>query len=84
MLLELRDHLRRDGPLSVQELEQRIAMPAAVVSDMLERWIAKGCVRRCSFDGCTGCSKQGGCSPNGVCPDLYAWVEPGAQAQPPA
>lgn len=78
MLFELRDHLRRGGPQTVADLEARLGMPAPVVRDMLERWMAKGRVARLD-DGarCRRCNKRDGCAfADPTCLELYAWLEP--------
>ncbi len=77
MLLELRDRLRATGPATAGELAHRLGLPVPLVEDMLQRWIAKGRVRRrADLDRCGRCGKRGTC---GVvadeCGDRYAWVE---------
>lgn len=78
MLLELRDRLRAGGTQSLADLAVALRLPAPVVRDMLERWIAKGRVERLDVTpACSRCAMRGRCAGVGDgCFELYRWLEP--------
>lgn len=72
LLLEVRDYIRERKHVSLRDLALHFDTDPEVVRAMLDKWIAKGRVRKCSTAACGGCASN--CS-TAQAEEAYEWVE---------
>lgn len=72
-LSELKTFMIERKQASLIEIGIHFASPTSAVRPMLEQWIAKGRLRRISFEG--GCGKSGaGCSCKEKPAEVFEWI----------
>ncbi len=74
-LSDLKAFLAERGRVTLTEISLHFDTPASAVVPMLDRWIAKGRLRKLALAG--GCGKAGpGCSCSAPPSDIYEWIGP--------
>ena len=76
MILQLKQHLRREKNASLWSLAKQFDVDIPLMRDMLDCWIRKGKLRRCAKSCNTGSSSCQKCASNNK-PSLnesYEWV----------
>ncbi len=72
MLLEIRDYIRERKHVSLRDLALHFDADPDAIRGMLDKWIEKGRVRKCSTAACGGCASN--CS-TAQQEEAYEWVE---------
>ena len=71
LLRDIRDYLKQRKHASLSDLTVHFATQPDAMRGMLEQWIVRGKVRRCSAVACEGCSSRCDAAPG----ESYEWVE---------
>ena len=71
LLRDIRDYLQQRGHASLGDLSLHFATQPDAMRGMLDQWIMRGKVRRCSASACSSCSSHCASAPG----ESYEWVE---------
>ncbi len=72
MLLEIKRYMQERGHVSLRDLALHFDADPDAIRGMLDKWIEKGRVRKCSSLACSGCASN--CS-TAQQEEAYEWVE---------
>ena len=71
LLRDVRDYLEQRKHASLNDLSVHFAAQPDAMRGMLNQWIVRGKIRRCSAIACEGCSSRCASAPG----ESYEWVE---------
>ena len=70
ILIDIRSYLQQHERASLNDIALHFDTPPEAMRGMLDHWIARGNIRHCPADACTGCKTSCSSMPS----DTYEWA----------